>query len=133
MRLLTITAACAVFAIGCASTNGFEVVAMEGGGGTPYVRLDDSYLARKLSVETAAVRREPSGFASAQVRVRNTKSEDLQIQYKFTFCDNDGMEVQPGARAWEVITIHGGESVPLSAVAPDASVSRFVVRVRRVQ
>ena len=135
MKLTTIVAtACAILACGCASvsTGGFEVSVREGDAAVPSLRIDDRTFARRFSVETAGVRREPSGFASAQIQVRNVRREDIPIQYKFTFFDSDGMEIQPGARAWEQTTIHGGESVPLSAVAPDKSVVRFVVRVRNV-
>ena len=133
MKLKTIAATvCAMFACGCVSTStgGFEVSVGEGDPAAT-LKIDDLSFAERFSVETAGVRREPSGFISAQVRLRNRQGQDASIQYKFAFFSGDGMEIQPDARPWEQTTIHGGETVSLSAVAPDKSAVRFVVRIRR--
>jgi len=125
---------CASLMIGCASTastGGFEVSVHEENSAMNTVRIDDRYFAKRFSVEAAHIRREPSGFASAQVRVRNMRDKDIPIQYKFFFFDRDDMEIQPGARSWEQTTVHGGEVVSLSSVAPIKSAVKFVVRVRR--
>lgn len=134
MRKIVAVAALAALAAGCASvsTGGLEVTAWERGGGAGEVRVDDARFAKCLSVESAVVRREPSGFASAHVVVRNEKRTNLPVQYKFRFYGADGVEIQPGARAWEQKTLHGGEADTLSAVAPDKAATGFTVRVRRV-
>lgn len=126
--------ACASLMIGCASTastGGFEVSVHEGNSAINVVRIDDCYFAKRFSIEAADTRREASGFVSAQVRLRNMRDEDIPIQYKFFFFDRDGMEIQPGARSWEQTTVHGGEVVSLTSVAPIKSAVKFVVRVRR--
>ena len=129
----TILIACFGLVMGCVttSTGGFEVSVYEGQPDAAAVRADDQFFSKCFSVDTVGVRREPSGVASLQVQLRNRLREDVPIQYKFTFFDKDGMEVQPGVRAWEQKTIHGGESASLSSVAPEKSVVRFLVRVRR--
>ena len=131
---ILVAAVCAMIACGCVSTStgGFEVSVREG---DPVAKaeIDDYYFSQRFIVETAGISQGNSGFPSAQVRVRNKGHEDVPIQYKFTFFDGEGMEVQPGARPWEQTTIHGGEAVSLASVAPDKSVVRFVVRVRRVK
>ena len=134
MRLMTVIAmVCAALACGCASvpTEGFEVAVCEGVA-TASVRIDDRHFAQRFCVESALVRREASGFAVVQIQMRNTRRDDVPIQYKFTFFDADGMEIQPGVRAWEQSTLHGGESVSLASVAPEKTAVRFVLRVRRV-
>ena len=120
-------------ASGCASvsTGGFQISACEGAKEMGDVRIEDCQFARKFSVEAAAVRREPSGFARAQFFIKSLRRQDIPIQYKFKFFDSDGLEVQPNVRAWEQLIIHGGESITLSAVAPDKSVVKFVVYIRR--
>ena len=117
---------------GCStpSTSGLEVVVSEGGKGK--VIMDDNFLSRKVIVENCIARRETSGFAKAQVIVRNARSKDQPIQYQFRFFDADGMEVQPGERAWEQTILHGDDSAALSAVAPSKEVVKFSVRIRRV-
>ncbi len=131
LELLAVATA-ALFAVGCEtmSTSGLEVAVSEGGAGV--IRVDDRSLSRNVVVEKGIVRREDSGFAKVQVFVRNTCRNDQPIQYQFRFFDADGMEVQPGARAWEQTVFHGDDSAVLSAVAPRKEVVQFSVRIRRV-
>lgn len=119
---------------GCASvsTGGFHVSACEGAKEMGDVKIEDYQFARRFSVEAAAVRREPSGFAQGQFSIRSMRSHDIPIQYKFKFFDSDGMEVQPNVRSWEQIIVHGGESITLSAIAPEQSVVKFAVYIRSV-
>ena len=129
---ILVAAAAALFATGCEtlSTSGLEVAVGEGGVGV--IRVDDRAFSQNIVVEKGMVRREASGFAKAQVFVRNTRRDDLAIQYKFRFFDADGMEVQPGVRAWEQTILHGDDSAALSAVAPRKDVVSFSVRIRRI-
>ncbi len=117
---------------GCVSmsTGGWEVVASEGG--TPTVRVDDTIFAQHVAVEDVHSHRTAEGYLAVLVQVRNKYSEDFPIQYKFTWFDANGMEVQPNGRPWEQVTLHGGESVPLSATGPEPTVVRFTMRARRM-
>ena len=134
MKKLTVFAVFVLVAVmGCVSnsTSGLEV-ALKEGEGQPIIRIDDSSFKRHVDVEEAIVRRVATGFLEASVRIRNCKKMDYPIQYKFTWFDADGMEIQPGARPWEQTTLHGGEAVTLSATAPEKSGTSFVVRLRRI-
>lgn len=118
---------------GCisSSTGGMETVATEGG--TPVVRIDDMFFAQHLKVEEVRSHRTEMGFLAAAVYVRNRYSKDFPVQYKFTWFDANGMEVQPNGRPWEQTVIHGGEGATLAATAPEPIVTRFVVRMRRMK
>ena len=133
MRMTCWAAVCAMAFAGCAtvSTGGLEASVADKCG-LHDIRMDDSWIAARLSVEDAVVRRNDSGFAVAQFTLRNRNKRDLPIQFKFRFFDADGIEIQQGARAWEQTTLHGGESANLTAVAPEMSASSFKLRVRRV-
>ena len=133
-RLLWILFAMLAFVTGCASvsTGGFEVSLTENDGGAFKLRIDDKRLARDIIVERTKVVRGTSDYLSAQIIVRNTNKMDLPVQYKFMFFDANGMAIRPDDRGWEQKILHGGEVVPLSAVAPTKSVFSFIVRIRRV-
>lgn len=119
---------------GCvsSSTGGLEVSLQEGAG-QPIVRVDDSFFRRHVDITDALVRRATTGFAEAGVHVRNRFGKDFPLQYKFTWFDADGMEVQSGGRPWEQVLLHGGEDATLSATAPEKRAVRFVVRLRRIR
>jgi len=122
----------AIVALGCVSprTDGFDVSIREGES-AKIMNVDNRAFSQAFSLENAYVRQEPSGYSIARIRIRNVWRDDISVQYKFRFFDKDDMELQLGARAWQQTIIHGGESVSLSATAPDKSVARFAVRVRR--
>ena len=73
------------------------------------------------------------GFLKASVLVRNRYGKDFPLQYKFTWFGGDGAEIQADVRPWEQKVMHGGEDISLQAVAPDKSIVKFAVRLRRVK
>lgn len=133
-KLIMVIGASACFALaGCISmsTGGLEAAASEGG--APTVRIDDSFFAQHVTVEDVRSHRTEMGFLAASVYVRNRYAKDFPVQYKFTWFDANGMEVQPNGRPWEQTMVHGGEGVSLAATAPEVAVTRFVVRMRRMK
>ena len=133
MRLTWVVVIVLILGAGCvsSSTGGLEVALAEGGVQAA-IRVDDRQFKRLINVENAIARRAASGFLEANVVTRNRTRNDLPIQYKFEWFDKDGMAVQPGGRPWEQTTIHGGESVTLSATAPEKNGVRYIVRMRRI-
>lgn len=115
---------------GCLSTStgGLEVIGRENV--PPVIRIDDNFFARHINVEDAKIRQTDAGFRTAMVCVQNLGSGDFPVQYKFTWFDSDGFEVQPGGRPWEQTILHGGERLTLSATAPESKVTRFTVHLR---
>lgn len=118
---------------GCATgTGGWEVSLKEGQGEIQQFRADDVSFAKKLVVERTRIHRASSGFAVAEVDVRSTEKDDLNIQYRFVFFDRNGSPILPGVRAWEQLTIHGGEIQTLMATASSKDAVGFRVRTRRM-
>lgn len=123
----------------CNSAGGMEVVQSEGGAAS--VSVDDACFGEWLLVESSSLRRTGVGFLQALVQIRNVKvdqddydrRDDFTLQYRITWFDADGTEIQPDASFWIHKTLHGGESVQLSATAPDKAAVRFVLRARHVR
>lgn len=122
-----------VMGAGCLSTStgGMEVAFREGGSAN--VRIDDGFFRQHLEVDETISNRTEFGFMTASVLVRNKLNKDFPIQYKFVWFDENGLEVLVGGRAWEQTTIHGGELISLQATAPDTSVVKYIVRMRRAK
>lgn len=137
MKSIVAVVGIAIVAAGCAGpgtgsrTGGMELSQSIGSDAT--VCVDDRFFSRNVEVVESAILRAEAGFPVAQARIRSNRSRDFALQYKFTWFDSDGFEVQQGSRPWEQVVIHGGETVSLSASAPDVSVVKFILRFRGVQ
>ena len=133
-RCMKLAALCALVLAGCATgTGGWEVSLKEGQGEAHQFKADDKDFAEQLVVERTRIRRASSGFAVAEVDVRNAEDEDFSFQYRFVFADAGGSPIRPESRAWEQLVIHGGESRTLIATAPTKDAVGFVVRARRIK
>lgn len=123
----------------CNSTGGMEVAQTEGE--LARTNVDDPCFRDWLSVESAVAVRATNGFLTAQVELRNVhrdldddgREDNFDAQYQIRWLDAKGLAVSTDAGAWRCVTWRGGEAVPLSATAPDASAVRYVLRLRHVQ
>lgn len=123
----------------CNSTGGMEVVQSEGE--LARTNVDDPCFREWLTVESAVAARTANGFLTAQVELRNVhrdldddgREDDFDAQYQLLWFDEKGLAVFTDTAAWRRVTWHGGESLLLSATAPDASVVRYVLRLRHVR
>ena len=123
----------------CNSTGGMEVAQTEGE--LARTNVDDPCFREWLSVESAVAVRATNGFLTAQVELRNVhrdldddgREDNFDAQYQIRWLDAKGLAVSTDAGAWRCVTWRGGEAVPLSATAPDASAVRYVLRLRHVQ
>ena len=71
----------ATVALGCVSprTDGFDVSIREGES-AKIMNVDNHAFAQAFSLEGAYVRRDPSGFSTAKIRVRYMWREDVPVQ-----------------------------------------------------
>lgn len=130
-RILKIAAIALIPLAGCVSApDGMEIARGECEA-VPRVQTEDRFFRKWVTVEDASALRHNGGFLAAAARVRNGSPEDVYLQYKFRWFDASGVEVQPDGRAWEQTVIHAGDVATLSATAPDMSVVRFTLRIRR--
>lgn len=123
----------------CDSTGGMEVTQSEGC--KAEVRADDPCFREWLDVESAVAVRATSGFLTAQVELRNVhkdvddngREDDFDAQCRVEWFDANGLALRPGQDSWYRMTWHGGQSLPIKAVAPAPEAVRYVLRLRHVR
>lgn len=123
----------------CNSTGGMEVAQTEGG--KAEVRVDDQCFREWLAVESAVATRTASGFLTAQVELRNVhkdvddngREDDFDAQCRVEWFDANGLALRPGHDSWYRMTWHGGQSLPIKAIAPAPEAVRYVLRLRHVR
>ena len=123
----------------CNSTGGMEIAQTEGE--TAKTNVDDPCFRKWLAVESAVATRTADGFLAAQVELRNIhrdldddgREDDFEAQYQILWFDAKGLSVLPDTAVWRRTIWHGGALRQLSATAPNASVVRYVLRLRHVQ
>lgn len=103
-----------------------------GGGMETMLLVDNPKLARHLQVIAHHANRRDDGFIVAQMELSNNDSRDYVCQYRFSWFDDNAMELYPGSRPWEQKILHGGEVVRLQAVSPYPGATRFKVQIRNI-
>lgn len=69
----------------------------------------------------------------AQVRVTNKDTDTKNLQYRFNWYNEQGLEVDNGRSPWRQFVINGGDSVTLQGVALDPNATDFRVSIREIQ
>ena len=106
--------------------------------------ITDSFLKRRLALQSLTTGRTADGFMRAQIEVVNVRTGALaqawsgmtgenpyKIRYRFTWFTEDGMAVNNTVLAdWQDATIIPGETLFLQSVAPYKNCSDFKVSLR---
>ena len=106
--------------------------------------ITDSFLKRRLALQSLTTGRTADGFMRAQLEVVNVRTGALaqawsgmtgenpyKIRYRFTWFTEDGMAVNNTVLAdWQDATIIPGETLFLQSVAPYKNCSDFKVSLR---
>ena len=69
----------------------------------------------------------------AQVMVTNKSSESQNLQYRFNWYDEQGLEVDSGKSPWRQFIVYGHDTVTLQGVALNPKAKNFRVSLRNVQ
>ena len=72
----------------------------------------------------------PEGFLRVQVRLENLERADRQLQYRFQWIDDDGMDITSAKPLWKILTLHGRDIVELEAVCPVKGAKDFRLALR---
>lgn len=70
-----------------------------------------------------------SGLLKIQVEIVNSSTAYRSVNYKFSWFDENGMEVSSVTSPWGTINIEGGETKYISAVAPSPRVKDFSLKL----
>ena len=130
MKLLKTSALLLILTLSGCATSGLEVV------GQPNAENDkkaliihNQSLANIITIDSMKSR-ERGGLLQVNVTLKNLANSTNRMQYKFSWFDAEGFEVEPEASAWTPITLHGAASVTLDDSAPNSSVKSYKINVR---
>ncbi|WP_299806073.1 YcfL family protein [uncultured Shewanella sp.] len=94
------------------------------------VRVDSNSFGKEVQVSNIMARPE-GGFLRGTGTIASQVSTDLRLQYKFTWFDLNGMTIDDEGVSWKSIKLHGKQQMQVSAVAPNATATRFELYVRK--
>ncbi|GIU29160.1 YcfL family protein [Shewanella schlegeliana] len=94
------------------------------------VRVDNSSFGKEVQVTNVMARPE-GGFLRGTGTIVSQVPTDLRLQYKFTWFDTSGMTIDDEGVSWKSLKLHGKQQMQVSAVAPNATATRFELYVRK--
>ncbi|MBR7103613.1 MAG: YcfL family protein [Lentisphaeria bacterium] len=105
--------------------------------------VTDGFLRDRLALKNVTTARNAGGFLRVQLEVVNmrtgvfaqawsgmTGENPYQIQYKFDWFDQDGMQVQTVLSNWRNATVIPGETLYLQGVAPSVKCADFKISLK---
>lgn len=127
---LIAVAGLAFFLFGCQSVNTVERAVPQA---TPTIIADrrietDPQLARKVSVVQVSESK-VGDLLRIQVQLYNKTRTYAEFNYQFVWIQQDGVAVTSPAAVWRENRIYGGETVFVSAVAPNPQVVDFQLKL----
>ncbi len=112
--------------VGCAkNTTGFRI-----DGQSHNVMFGDSVLGGRLLVDDIATV-DVDGHARGIVALSSQYKGDLNIQYRFYWYDDNGLEVNTKQAAWKQQIVRGFETVSISEVSVHQNGKQFRVQIRQ--
>ena len=100
--------------------------------GSSYLIVDDASLARQISITDVEIDRVGNlmrGYAALQ----SNRGRSLQIQYRFSWYDANGREIDGTRQPYRDLILRGRDSVPVTSVAPSPQAVEFKIRVQKVR
>ena len=112
--------------VGCANnTSGLRV-----DGKSQNVMFGDNVLGGRLLIENIATA-EVDGHARGVITLTSQYKADQNIQYRFYWYDNEGLEVNSKQSAWKQKIVRGFETLSISEVSINPNGKQFRVQIRQ--
>ncbi len=103
----------------------------------------DSFIKRRLKIIRVDKVMRPDGLLQVQVTALNNRTgffyelgswfmndNPYKIAYRFSWLDQNGMEVKTAASTWIPMTVIPGDSIRLQAVAPNPRCHDFILSLK---
>lgn len=123
------------WALVACSTSGIEGRVQGGTPENPVFKqeliIHSDALARKIVL--ADIRSHFVGdLLAATVVLQNKSDRDQSFQYRFSWYDQAGIELEAGADNWTPLVLHGQESASVQAIAPNTDARSYKINVRKL-
>lgn len=130
MKILKIMAVVlGVGLVGCANTAGVEG---RKAAGRDQVKYRGSNLEESIEMKNLKMRK-VGGILQAGGTMFSTVTSDLKVQYRFSWYDKDGFELDKDAGSWKSLTLYGRETADVQGVSPNARAEEFKVVIRELK
>lgn len=93
-------------------------------------RVDNYSFGQEVAVEQVRVRTQ-ADLLQGSALIMSKVGTDLRLQYKFTWYDVGGFTIEDEAMSWKSLKLHGKQQMQVTALAPNATATRFEVYVRK--
>ncbi len=125
--VLLVAGGVAVFAPSCRSVTsaGLTVESYQ----QTQVKENSRIFGRQFRVVQSAIARGDNGLLQATITLANLK-KDCQIEYRYRWLDEKGIEVRSGMSIWTPLTVGAREQKLLSGMAPSKNACDFILDVR---
>ncbi|MGO2508069.1 YcfL family protein [Vibrio hibernica] len=97
--------------------------------GSQKVLYGDSALDDRLAINDISTQ-DMNGNTRGVVQVESKYSSDQQLQYRFYWYDDNGIEVNAKQGAWRQFMLRGYESISLSEVSVNPNAKEFRIQIR---
>jgi len=120
---------------GGAPTSGTEAgtISMTGLNGettySSYVNANNSRLARRIAV-VRLDRADIGGLLKAAVTIQSRSDDTEALQYKWTWFDAKGFEVNSSSQPWQPVLVYGMQTTSIQGLAPNPSAKDFRLHLR---
>jgi uncharacterized protein YcfL len=93
------------------------------------VKANSTVFGRQFRVVQSAIARGDNGLLQATITLENLK-KDCQIEYRYRWLDDQGIEVRSGTSIWTPLAVGSRESKLLSGIAPSKAAADFILDIR---
>ncbi len=93
------------------------------------VLYGDQVLAGRLNIDNIATQ-DSNGHTRGIVQISSTSKSDQNLQYRFYWYDDQGLEVNAKQSAWRQFILRGHEAISLSEVSINPNATQFRIQIR---
>lgn len=117
---------------GCRTTAGTSVV-MNHDTGASLVCEGNTRLHNNLAVTGVTYDKVPNGLNRVNFQLSSLVQRDQHLEYRISWFNSEGMEIDAGTRTYRPLIIHGLDAVTVTGVANSPSAVTSRLRVREVR
>lgn len=98
----------------------------------PYLIVDDPSIGDQISIVKVA-HDHVGEIMRANITLQNNRSRSLQVQYRFSWFDANGMELDGQGKPYRDMVIQGKDTINVTSVAPSPAATEFKIRLRKLK
>lgn len=117
---------------GCHTTAGTSVVLNHDSGGS-VIYEGNTRLHNAVAVTAVTYDKVPAGLNRVNIQITSLVQHNLHLQYRISWYNAEGMEIDGAGRTYRPLLLHGADSVTVTGVANHPSAVTSRLRIREVR